>query len=431
MPLDPRPDPHTLPAQAPPLSHKWLRIGGLLLVGLFVAYLDRSNLSVGIKNVATDLGFSGDEFAGTSSLALTAFLFGYLISNLLGGFLTARVDAKWILLATVAGYSLCTFLIGFVESVGALVALRVGVGVFEGIYWPQQFRMAKAWFDEREMTRASAMIQYYGQYLALALGFFLLTPIEASFGWRPMFWTLGAIGLVLVLPLYARFLPTAPAATTAPARTPESPGPSRKKLTFAAFGGWRFALLVFSYFANGMLFWGITLFIPLIVPTFGFAKSINGLLSAAPYLVSLLLTIPMMILADRSGRRGPIAVSGLVVGGVLLACVALTDSHVLQFALICLGLGYFTAAYTPNIWAIAVTDLPAHVVGPATGIINGFGAGGGGIVAGALVGSLLAATGTYTLGLSVLGLVAILGGLALFLYTRMRPATSSVGTANP
>jgi MFS family permease len=413
-------DPHPAPALAltPTLPHKWLRISGLLLIGLFVAYLDRSNLSVGIKNISTDLGFSGEEFAGTSSLALTAFLVGYLIANFLGGFLTARIDAKWILLATVAGYSLCTVLIGFADSVGVLVALRVGVGIFEGIYWPQQFRMAKAWFDDREMSRASAMIQYYGQYLALALGFFVLTPVEASFGWRPMFWVLGAIGLVIILPLYARFLPTAPGTTTVSTAGRRSGG----RLTFAAFGGWRFVLLVFSYFTNGMLFWGITLFIPLIVPTFGFATSINGLLAAAPYLVSLVLTVPMMLLADRTGRRGPIAVSGLVVGGVLLAGVALTTNPVLQFALICLGLGYFTAAYTPNIWAIAVTDLPAHVVGPATGIINGFGAGGGGIVAGALVGALLAATGTYALGLSVLGLVAIIGGLALLLYTRMRPA---------
>ncbi|MEV5504667.1 hypothetical protein AB0M50_55615 [Nonomuraea fuscirosea] len=108
MPSDQRSTPHPLPATVPSLPHKWLRISGLLLVGLFVAYLDRSNLSIGIKNISTDLGFAGDGFAATSSLALTAFLVGYLISNFLGGFLTARVDAKWILLVTVAGYSLCT-----------------------------------------------------------------------------------------------------------------------------------------------------------------------------------------------------------------------------------------------------------------------------------------------------------------------------------
>ena len=58
-------------------------------------------------------------------------------------------------------------------------------------------------------------------------------------------------------------------------------------------------------------------------------------------------------------------------------------------------------------------------VGPATGIINGFGAGGGGIVAGALVGGLLAATGTYFAGFTVLGLAAIAGGIALAIYVRI------------
>ena len=54
-----------------PLQHKWLRIGGLLLFGLFFAYLDRSNLSVGITNISEDLGFAGESFAKTSSLTLT------------------------------------------------------------------------------------------------------------------------------------------------------------------------------------------------------------------------------------------------------------------------------------------------------------------------------------------------------------------------
>lgn len=398
-----------------PSRLKWLRIGGLLLFGLFFAYLDRSNLSVGISNISEDLGFAGDAFAQTSSLALTAFLFGYLISNLLGGFLTARIDAKWILVVTTAGYSLATLLTGFIDSVGLLVALRVAVGVFEGIYWPQQFRIAKAWFDEREMTRASAMIQYYGQYLALALGFYMLTPLEAAFGWRPMFWILGGIGLLVVVPLYTAFLPkesrgTALTATDTPARQ------ARPRLSFADFGGWKFLLIVFSYFTNGMLFWGITLFIPLVVPTLGFSSSLTGLLSAAPYLASLLLTIPMMVISDRTGKRGAIATSGLIVGGILLACLAFTSSPGLQMTLIIIGLGYFTASYTTNIWAIAVASLPQHAVGPATGIINGFGAGGGGIVAGALVGALLSSTGSYVPGLTVLGVGAILGGLALLVY---------------
>lgn len=400
-------------------KERWLRIGLLLAVGLFVAYLDRSNLSIGIKGVARDLGFQGDSFATTSSLTLTAFLWGYLVSNLLGGFLTARIDAKWILLVSVAGYSACTFAVGFSQNVATLVALRVGIGIFEGFYWPQQFRLAKEWFDEREMSRASALIQYYGQYLALALGFFVLTPVYSAFDWRQMFWLLGGIGLVVIVPLYAVFLRSRPGLPRfAPVRVARTADPRRERLTLASFGGWRFLLIVFSYFANGMLFWGITLFLPQTVSTFGLSPTLSGLASATPYLVSLLLTFPMIALSDRTEKRGPIAVSGLIVGGILIACLPFAHNSVAQFVLISLSVGYFTAAYTPNIWAIAVTRLSSTAVGPATGIINGFGAGGGGIVAGWLVGGLLAATGSYFPGFAVLGIAAVVGGIALAVYVR-------------
>jgi MFS family permease len=407
---------------------RWIRIGLLLAGGLFVAYLDRSNLSISIAGASHDLGFAGSNFAAMSSLALTAFLWGYLVSNLFGGFLTARIDAKWILLISVAGYSLSTLLIGFTENVTLLIVLRVCIGLFEGFYWPQQFRLAKEWFDEREMTRASAMIQYYGQYLALALGFFVLTPVYAVLSWRPLFWILGAIGLVVILPLYSIFLRSRPSAPRFGNPRLAVVAPSeRKKLTFQSLGGWRFLLIVFSYFANGMLFWGITLFLPQTVATFGLSPALSGLAAATPYLVSLVLTFPMIAISDRTGKRGLIAVSGLLVGGVLIACLPFAQDPVSKFILISLGLGYFTAAYTPNIWAIAVTRLEGHAVGPATGIINGFGAGGGGIVAGALVGSLLASTGSYFPGFAILGLAAIAGSIALAVYVRSTPGSA----ANP
>jgi MFS family permease len=399
-------------------GNRWARIGLTLAVGLFVAYLDRSNLSIGIQGAARDLGFSGDAFAQTSSVALTAFLYGYLASNLLGGFLTARLDAKWVLLISVAGYSLCTVLIGFAGSVGWLIALRVGVGIFEGFYWPQQFRLAKEWFDEHEMSRASALIQYYGQYLALALGFFVLTPVYAALDWRPLFWILGGVGLVIVVPLYAAALRSRPSTPQFGPFIDRTERVAAPKLTWEALGGWRFLLVVFSYFANGMLFWGITLFLPQTVATFKLPTVLSGLAAATPYLVSLILTVPMIAISDRTGRRGVIATSGLVVGGILIACLPLASSPVAKFVLISVGIGYFTAAYTPNVWAIVVTRMSEHAVGPASGIINGFGAGGGGIVAGLLVGGLLKSTGSYFTGFAVLGFAAIAGGISLALYVR-------------
>ena len=176
---------------------KWWSIGGSLFLGLFVAYLDRTNLSVAIRSVAEDLGFAGDQFAVTSSWALTIFLIGYAFSNIAGGIITRRIDPKIVVTACFALWSIATVVVGFTSSVAVLLS-RLILGVAEGIYWPQQSRFARAWFAPHELTKANSIIQYYGQFVALAVGFMILTPIYDAFGWRVLFFITGGIGLILI-----------------------------------------------------------------------------------------------------------------------------------------------------------------------------------------------------------------------------------------
>lgn len=48
-------------------------------------------------------------------------------------------------------------------------------------------------------------------------------------------------------------------------------------------------------------------------------------------------------------------------------------------------MGYYAASFT-NIWSIIQSNVKPHAIGPASGIINGIGAGGGGTLAGLMVG---------------------------------------------
>jgi hypothetical protein len=59
--------------------------------------------------------------------------------------------------------------------------------------------------------------------------------------------------------------------------------------------------------------------------------------------------------------------------------------------------------------------------------MNGLGAGGGGTIAGFLVGLLNGHTGSYMSGFVVLGALVILGGVALLIYGRVvtRPEASA------
>ena len=63
-------------------------------------------------------------------------------------------------------------------------------------------------------------------------------------------------------------------------------------------------------------------------------------------------------------------------------------------------------------------------VGPAAGIINGLGAGGGGTIAGFLVALMNSYTGSYMAGFMVLGVLVIIGGVCLLVYGRVMAGRS-------
>lgn len=394
----------------------WWSIGGSLMVGLFVAYLDRSNLSVALPTLSRDLGFAGEHFAVVSSWALTIFLIGYALANVLGGVLTRRLDPKPVVIACVAVWSLATIWIGFTGSVAVLLVCRFVLGVTEGIYWPQQSRFARAWFAPDDRTTANSLIQYYGQFLALAVGFLLMTPIYDAFGWRVLFFLTGGLGLFVIVPLYLRTLRPE---RDAPYRETPSGAQGDQKLTLAALGGPAFLLLLFSYITQGMLFWGITLWIPLAVRSMGFTGMSQAMASAVPYLAAVLLAWPIARISDRTGKRVLIAALGLLIPGVLMVLLPWADSGLAKMALITVALGYYASSFTPNIWSILQSSVDARAVGPAAGIINGIGAGGGGTVAGFLVGMLYNTTQSYIPGFVVLGGLVILGGFSLLVYGRV------------
>jgi MFS family permease len=312
-------------------------------------------------------------------------------------------------------WSVATIVVGFTASVTVLLVSRLILGIAEGIYWPQQSRFARAWFAEKELTRANCIIQYYGQFIALAVGFMILTPIYDAFGWRILFFMTGGLGLVVIVPLYMAMLRPE---TEAPYAV-HNQGQQQEKLTLQSLGGAAFLLVVFSYITQGMLFWGITLWIPLAVRSLGFTGLGQALASSLPYAAAIILAIPMAKLSDRTGKRVLIASIGMIVPGLLLLLLPTVDSGYAKLGLITVALGYYASSYTPNIWSILQSTVDPKAIGAASGIMNGLGAGGGGTIAGFLVGLLTSYTGSYMSGFMVLGGLVVLGGISLLTYGRV------------
>jgi hypothetical protein len=219
-------------------------------------------------------------------------------------------------------------------------------------------------------TKANAVIQYYGQFFALAIGFLVLTPIYNALGWRALFFITGGIGLVVIVPLYITKLRRESEAPYAEKASFEVP-----RLSLASLGGPPFFLIIFSYITQGMLFWGITLWIPLAVRSLGFTGIGQGLASALPYFAAIALTIPMSNFSDRTGKRVQVAAGGLLLPGLLLLLLPTVGSGAGKLALITISMGIYASSFTPNIWSIPQSTVERRAIGAAAGIMNGLGAG--------------------------------------------------------
>ena len=93
-------------------------------------------------------------------------------------------------------WSLFTGLMGVVNSLGALIATRIGVGVFEAPCFPANSRILATWFPQHERARANS-IYSVGQNVGLG---FLSVPlfwITQQFGWRGLFFIVGGLGIVV------------------------------------------------------------------------------------------------------------------------------------------------------------------------------------------------------------------------------------------
>jgi MFS family permease len=399
--------------------NRWLRIGGTLMIGLFVAYLDRINLSVALPTLSEELGFTGSKFALTSSWALTTFLIGYAAANIFGGILTRKKDPKWVVILLMAIWSLATFFTGFAGSLFFLLVMRAILGITEGIYWPQQSRFARAWFAPHELSRANSMIQYYGQYLALSMGFIILTPIYNSLGWKYLFFFTGIIGLFIALPLFRVMLKKE---NEAPFYSENNT--TNRKLTLKALGGKPIFLLIFSNLTQAMLFWGVTLWLPMAVKSLGFTGFSQGFGSALPYITAIVLAIPVSYISDKTGKRLLFATLGLIVPGTLMIMLPLIDNSLIKLIVISIALGYGASHYTANFWTILQTNVDPSAVGPAAGILNGISGGFGGTIAGFIVGIFLKNTGSYMPGFMTLGILIILGGISMILYGKYSAKSS-------
>src|SRR5215510_3554138 len=94
-----------------------------------ILYIDRVNISVVAPILMAEFGWD-PAMTGT---ILSAFFVGYLLTQLPGGWIADRFGGKGIIGFAVVWWSFATLLTPFAYAVPLMIAVRVGLGIGEGV----------------------------------------------------------------------------------------------------------------------------------------------------------------------------------------------------------------------------------------------------------------------------------------------------------
>ncbi|MCI0525300.1 MAG: MFS transporter [Acidobacteria bacterium] len=416
------------------------RLMPFLLWLYFLAYIDRTNVSVTALQMKNPLGDGGlgftDAIIGTGA---GIFFIGYFLLEIPGTLIVerwsarkwiARIMISWGIIATMMGF-IGLPRMNFASNEDQFYILRFVLGLAEAGYFPGIIVYLSHWFRYEDRAKAKSHFMI-GLPIATMIGVPLSQAIMHNInwggweGWRWVFILEGIpsviFGIVVLFyltdrPSQAKWLPEDEKQwimgelererreMLASGKDPLWQGIAKglmnpKTLLLSA---------IYIFVVTG--YYGLIFFLPSIAKnmTPG-AITQQTLIAAVPYAFGLVAMLINSARSDRTGERRWHTSLPMLFGGVALAFSILSGDNVaLAFAFLCLvGIGLH--AYLPVFWTWPTKFLAASAAATAIGLINSFG-NLGGYFGPKVVGYLSTEYGSYVPGLWFLVVCILIAGL--------------------
>jgi ACS family D-galactonate transporter-like MFS transporter len=386
---------------------KWV-IVCLLSLGMVIAYVDRTNLSVVLALPSFRNHFQLSDI--DRGLLNSAFFWSYALLQIPAGWLVDRYGAKLPYSIGFIFWSLISAATGLVQSVGQLVSMRLLLGVGESVSTSASVRWIRFNCTEQERGLATGIL-FAGTKVGAAIGVPLAAFLVSRFDWQRMFIITGLGALLWFIAwqvLVRKDRPQAPAVVH-----PGAPTSSQDFLAFLKTGTmWGIVLGTFAY--NYFVYYCLTWLPSYLVESRHLSLNSMSLYTMFSFGGMAIVSILAGWGADRLIGRGAEAVSvrkAFTILGFLFAAtevfgaVSHSQNVSLFFALFSLsGLGLATANY----WALTQTIVPAGAMGRAIGVQN-FASNCSGIVAPIVTGWLKEVTGSYLAPMIAVLVILLLG----------------------
>lgn len=382
-----------------------------------LTFLDRMAIAVAGPRIQADLHIEPHYWGWV----LSAYVFANGVFEVPFGVLGDQRGQRTILPRIVAWWSSFNLLTAWCRSFWQLCAARFFFGLGAAGAYPNCAGVIARWFPASERARSQGVV-WAASRLGGAMAPLLIIPLQQSFGWRPVFASLGVVGFcwAFAFRLWYRDRPEESRGIT-PAEVAEigAAGPAHEHgaIPWRAMARCRSLwLIVVAYgcYACGSWFY-FSWFPTWLVHSANL--SMNGVLVASlPFLVGLGSNLVGGVLGDGLSERWgarmalrAIPAVCLLLTACVLAAMAVFHGKVAVVALSCLGFGLMDLML-PSAWAQCVA-IGGRFSGTATGMMNTAGQAGG-FVCTVLFGYIVHATGSYNLPLwFIAGMVLLSAGI--------------------
>ncbi|KAJ0411017.1 hypothetical protein ATCC90586_003619 [Pythium insidiosum] len=411
----------------PPFGRRRYVIAVLSLWITTICYADRTNIGIAIPAFVDDKAQQGQ--------VLAAFFYGYLLTQLPGGFLAARFGAKPVLLAGVVVWTLFDLATVLVSGwLPVLCLARVGMGLGEGILFPCMHQLASAWYPSAERSRLVAFVSG-GSDLGTVVALIVSPVVMHKAGWPRIFELFAVVSFswVLVFALYGGSRPETDRFTSARERAyitaHRSASSSSSSSASASSMNWRVLLtsrpawaVYAAHFCHNYGWYVLLGWIPQYFrQALHLDLGTHGVTAALPYFCGYLGVLLFGRLGDALVARGvrvrrvrqtinAIAFFGSALCLFLIRWVTSAAGAVAMLSLT-LFLGRAAlAGYWVNMIDIA-PGRAAHVMAVSNTIATV-----PGIVGNVVTGQILAATGRWDVVFAIAAAVLVVGGVVFHLW---------------
>ena len=421
-----------------PLSGVHKKIFALTAIGYLFDAFDIALLSFIMPALAKDLALSPVQIG----IAFSVSFLGMFVGALTGGMIADQLGRLKVFKITLLLFSVGTAATGFIQSYEALLVMRFFTGLGLGGEQPVVFTYVSEMMPSEYRGRLNGLAEaLWGGGMLLAAGVaFLLVP---AFGWRSAFFA--GVAPAFLVWFLRRDIPESPRWYMIKNRPEEAEAqvllmeqkielelgrplpPARPMPKISLQTGNKFSILFRPLYAQRTVmlwilwfclmfgYWGLNTWLPTLLKQAGYSMYA----SIGYVFIMNLAWIPSGILgsylADKIGRKLPIAVY-LILAGItsLFYGWALAEKLPVE---IMLGFGtlavVFMAGAYSIVYAYTPENYPTEVRGTGTGLANSWGRIGG-MLAPTTVGFLYPLIGLY-LTLSIVAIGFVLAGLAVAL----------------